>query len=98
MAKVVRVVISEDGMDFCNILSFKTENYAGFWEDNIEKFVLLKQCVENETCFTVEAEKCFKLCIINGDCDGLRELDDVVYSLVGEHITDVYDSITYHII
>ena len=87
MAKVIVTIAPEDGMCFENILSFKTENYIGIWDNVSEGFVLMrKSAIYFEPYF------------IGGyRLEDLKDLDDFVYEKCDEHITEVFDKSDYTI-
>lgn len=85
MAKVITTIAAEDGMDFENICSFKTENYIGLWN-----YV--------EDCYTLIEKNEIEFYPHNlSKCTNLKELDDAVFDRCDEHITDVFDHCTYTI-
>ena len=85
MAKVITTIVADDGMNFDYIMSFKTENYIGIWDNVGEQFVLLDK---SGVYFELRPLK---------DCENLKELDDAVYAEVKEHITEVFDRSDYTI-
>lgn len=88
MAKVIMTIAPEDDMCFDNIMSFKTESYIGLWNNVIDKFVLMNQSIYNGY---------FEPYTLDEDCENLRDLDEAVYELVDEHITEVFDHSNYKI-
>lgn len=85
MAKVITTIVADDGMDFDYIMSFKTENYIGIWDNVGGRFVLL----DNSGSY-------FKLRTLK-NCENLKELDDAVYAKIEEHILEVFDHSNYTI-
>lgn len=86
MAKVIMVIAPEDGMYFEDICSFKTENYIGIWNDIADKFMLMKK-----------SGGYFEPWYLDEEYESLRELDDAVYEICEEHITEVFDKPSYTI-
>lgn len=84
MAKVIKTIAPEDGMDYVDITCFKTESYIGFWEDGYGKFVLIPQCSDY-----------FDIRWIDEYPKSLAALDDAVMEEVDEHITDVFHKQSY---
>lgn len=80
MAKVIKTLAVEDGLDFDNITYFETEKYVGVWSFSKSKFILIKR--SNDTDFN-------PMDIDN--CTNLQELDDEVFRLCEEHIIEVYN-------
>ena len=85
MAKIITTIAAEDGMNFDEILSFKTENYIGLYN-----------AYENEYMLLEKSSFEFSPCIVT-NCDNLRELDDKVFNICDEHITEVFDENRYTI-
>ena len=86
MAKVILTIAPEDGMYFGDILSFKTDNYIGIYNNVREHFMLIRA-----------SDKYFEPYFIDEEFDSLQELDDMVFEKCDEHITDVYDTARYEI-
>jgi hypothetical protein len=86
MAKVITTIASEDGMDFEEIMSFKTENYIGIWDAASERFALLLKSGIYFEPYHLDT------------CDDLRELDDQVFNRCEEHIIEVFDQSCYSIV
>lgn len=85
MAKVITTIAAENGMDFVDIMSFKTTNYTGIYASNEDAFVLL---ANSGTYFEPLILEC---------CDNLKELDDIVFAKCEEHIVEVFDESNYTI-
>ena len=90
MAKVIRTLAAENGMDMGNICSFRTKNYVGIWNGNSD-------------CFMVIAREDFEFCPIRisdlvSKGDSLQALDDAVYEKTEEHIEEVFDSCKYRLV
>lgn len=88
MAKVIMTIAPEDGMCFENIMSFKTESYIGLWNNVIDRFMLMNQSNYNGY---------FEPYTLEGNYEELIELDEAVYELIDEHITEVFDHSNYKI-
>lgn len=86
MAKVIMTIAPEDGMCFESIMSFKTENYIGIWNNATDEFMLIRQSA---------CRGYFEPYFLEGTYDELRELDDAVYETVEEHITEVFNHSNY---
>lgn len=86
MAKVIKTIAADNGMDYSDIVCFKTETHFGFWEDGYGKFVLLPQSSDY-----------FDLRWIDTYPQSLAQLDDAVMEEIDEHITDVFNSASYAI-
>lgn len=87
MAKVITTIAPEDGMDYDDIVCFKTENYVGFWEDGYGKFVLMSQSSRHLYVHWIDEYP-----------KSLSALDDAVMEEVNEHITEVFDDQSYTIV
>ena len=88
MAKVITTIAAENGMDFEDIMSFKTNDYVGIVDQANGGFMLMrKQSAYFEPCY-IEYRRCGK---------NLQELDDVVFEECGEHIAEVFDHSNYAI-
>ena len=83
MAKVVITIAAENGMDFQDIMSFKTDNYIGIWDSAKGEFALLRQ-------YSAYFEPCYLKYV-----DSLGRLDDLVFEECEEHITEVFDRSDY---
>ena len=86
MAKVIMTIAPEGKMCFEEILSFKTENYIGIWDNPGDRFVLMKQ-----------SERFFEPWLLESEYVDLADLDNAVYEVCNEHITDVFDTSGYTI-
>lgn len=86
MAKVIMTIAPEDGMCFEDIFSFKTENYVGIWDTPCDKFMLIRK-----------SSRYFEPWYLEGKYESLRELDDDVFELCEEHITEVFNRADYTI-
>lgn len=86
MAKVITTIAAEDGMDFYDICSFKTENYIGIYNDTDASFTLIRRS------YGTFAPTYLK------SCDSLKELDDMVYDECKEHIKEVFEDGCYTIL
>lgn len=84
MAKVIMTIAPEDDMCFDDIFSFKTENYVGVWNNSIDKFMLMRS-----------SSRYFEPWCLDKSYDNLRELDDDVFELCDEHITEVFPEVNY---
>ena len=80
MAKVIRALATEDGIELDEILFFETENYIGIWNNSMGKFMVVDR----------EANEFYPYNI--SDFDSLQELDDEVYDKTEEHIIEVFDN------
>lgn len=88
MAKVITTIAAENGMDFEDIMSFKTDDYIGIVNQVDGGFVLMRrQSAYFEPC-CIEYRRCGK---------NLQDLDDVVFEECGEHIIEVFDHSNYAI-
>ena len=85
MAKVI-TTIAADGLGFDDICSFKTDSFIGIWCHNHERFVLMQ-----------DSNIQYSMCVLPS-CDDLKQLDDEVYSICGEHIKEVFESSTYEFV
>ena len=88
MAKVIMTIAPEDDMCFDNIMSFKTESYIGLWNNVADRFMLMNRSVYSGY---------FEPYILEENYENLRDLDEAVYELVDEHITEVFDHSNYKI-
>lgn len=88
MAKVIMTIAPEDDMCFDNIMSFKTESYIGLWNNVADRFMLMNRSIYNGY---------FEPYILEENYENLRDLDEAVYELVDEHITEVFDHSNYKI-
>lgn len=86
MAKVITTIAAEDGMDFYDICSFKTNNYVGIWNETDDTFTLIRKSYGT-----------FAPAYLN-HCDSLKELDDMVYDNCKEHIEEVFEDGCYTIL
>lgn len=86
MAKVIKTIAPENGMDYSDIVCFRTENYIGFWEDGYGKFVVLSR-----------TSSYFNIHWIDEYPKNLAALDDAVMEEINEHITEVFDKQNYSI-
>ena len=77
MIKVIRTLYPENNISFDDICSFKTENFVGIYEENSCKFIIMPQ---NDYSFRIK---------ILPQCNTLDELDNTVYYITGERITEV---------
>ena len=84
MAKVILTIAPEDGMFFEDILSFKTDTYVGLYDNVHEHFMLVKKSYGY-----------FEPYFIDKEYGSLQQLDDIVFNLCEEHITDVYGTASY---
>lgn len=87
MAKVITTIAPENGMEYEDILCFKTDNYVGFWEDVYGKFVLMPQ-----------VSTYFDVYYIDEYPKNLSDLNDAVMEKINEHITEVFDNANYSIV
>lgn len=87
MAKVIMTIAPEDGMCFEEIFSFETDNYIGIFNSVTEEFMLISKSSQHFEPFNLDSKH----------YDNLRELDDDVFELCDEHITDVYGHSNYTI-
>lgn len=85
MAKVITTIVPENGMDYSDIICFKTESSIGFWEEGYGKFVLMPH-----------SNDCLDLRWLDYP-KNLAALDDAVVEEIGEHITEVFDKASYTI-
>lgn len=83
MAKVIKTIAPENGMDFDDIVAFKTESYIGIFDNAKGDFMLIRQ-------FGAYFEPCYIKYV-----DNLGKLDDAVFEECEEHITDVFDRSDY---
>ena len=83
MAKVITTIAADNGMSFDDILSFKTENCIGIWDDSSSCFLLV---AESDMVFVP---------IYLEPCESLQELDNMVFEECDEHILHVFDSGAY---
>lgn len=83
MIEVVKRLEATNGLNYAHINSFETPHFVGIYSDVEDEYLLFAKdgCV-----FTM-----YHL----GLPDFLEELDDIVYSLVEEHITHVSESTSY---
>lgn len=86
MAKVIMTIAPEDGMCFEDIFSFKTENHVGIWDTSADKFMLIRR-----------SGRYFEPWYLESRYENLRELDDDVFELCYEHITEVFGGTNYTI-
>lgn len=86
MAKVITTIAAEDGMDFWDICSFKTENYIGLYNNTDTSFTLIRKS------YGTFAPTYLR------HCDSLQELDDMVYDECKEHIKEVFEYSCYTIL
>ena len=82
MKKIIKTLAVEDGMDFYDIQSFRTESYFGIWHNNESFLLIMPSDIEFNTQEIPE-------------CNNLDELDDAVYDACGEHIIEVSSSGCY---
>ena len=86
MIKVKTAIVPDDEhILFEDIISFVTENYVGLYDYD-----------KNEFCLIPRADCQFEITYI-GSPDNLNDLDDAVYSAIGEHIAKVSTSSAYTI-
>lgn len=90
MAKVITTIAAENGMDIGDILSFKTKNYIGIWDNAEEKFALMCK-------FGAYFEPWYLDEYGSGFFYDLKSLDEVVYKKCEEHIAEVFDKSNYTI-
>ena len=88
MAKVITTIAAENGMDFEDIMSFKTNDYIGIVNQVDGGFVLMRRQSAYFELYCIEYRRCGK---------NLQELDDVVFEECGEHIIEVFDHSNYAI-
>lgn len=86
MAKVIMTIAPEDGMCFEEINSFQTENYIGIFDNAEGNFMLM-----------MKSGRYFEPWYLEDTYENLRELDDAVFELCDEHITEVFDKSDYSI-
>lgn len=86
MAKVVKTLVADDGLNFDYITSFKTENYIGLYNRTDGSFVLINSSDSEFYIHHID------------DCDNLEELDDEVYGVCEEHIKEVFENQHYRLI
>ena len=85
MAKVILTIAPEDGMFFEDIMSFKTENYVGIWDNAKGSFMLMRQ-----------SGRYFEPWYLEGNYENLQELDNAVCEECDEHITEVFSGSDYN--
>lgn len=85
MIKLIRKLVPENNISFADVLSFKTENHVGFWNEINNSFLLFPDW------------SCTFECSILPDCGTFEELDEAVYQLCEEHIDSVSYSSAYAI-
>jgi hypothetical protein len=83
MAKVIKTIAAENGMDFQDIMSFKTDNYIGIYDNAKGEFALM---YKSGTYFEPTYLKYVS---------SLGKLDDLVFEECEEHITEVFDRSDY---
>lgn len=88
MAKVITTIAAENGMDFERIMSFKTDNYIGIVDQIDGGFMLMRKQTAYFEPLYIDYHRCGS---------SLQELDDVVLTECGEHITEVFDHSSYSI-
>lgn len=88
MAKVIRTLAAENGMDMGNICSFRTQNYIGIWNGTSERFILIPY-EDVAFCPIMLSEWVSK-------GDSLQALDDAVYEKTEEHIEEVFNSCKFN--
>ena len=86
MAKLVRMLAPDNGMDFDDICAFKTEELIGLYDYEQDEFVLI--CSESDELHIFSLDR----------CKSLQELYEQVLNRFGEHITDVFGRSKYRIV
>ena len=86
MIKLIRTLTPENGLYFCEISSFETENYIGIYNHESDRFVIMNQSDIELHLVTLP------------ECYTLDELDAAVYEVCQEHITGVSESSKYEFI
>lgn len=87
MAKVERILGTREQLTFDAIIQFETDNFVGFWDYGRGHFLLMASDPDE-----------FEAISLSADINDLTTLDDVVFELTEEHITDVYDESTFCIV
>lgn len=87
MAKLIRTIVPENGLRYNDLLAFRTRSYVGMWDYHSDRFALIE---------TESAE--FNVQFIDTDiAPDFEELDQKVYEMVEEHISEVFDDMNYSI-
>lgn len=79
MAKVIRALTNEDGIELDEIIFFETENYIGIWNYSNGEFMVVDKEDREFSPYNIS------------NFDSLQELDDEVYNKTEEHIIEVFD-------
>ena len=86
MIKVITSIVPENGMDFEEICSFKTDNYIGIWNHRESSWFLFSESDIEFNGISIP------------NCETLADLDNAVYDVCDEHIIEVSESQSYHFV
>ena len=77
MVKLKRMLVPENGIDFDDVCSARTDNYIILWNHISDSFMLIEDTASSFECYELPP------------CNNFDELDDAVHDICGEHIEEV---------